>query len=68
MADTADKSKEPTEPLNLRIPKSLKKRFRIWCIEHEVEMTAVLIDAIERMVGKPPAKRHTPRPPAGRGA
>ena len=59
MATPSQKPDEqPGVPLNLRIAPPLKKRFKVWCAEHEVEMTAAVTHWITlALAGKlpPPA-------------
>lgn len=39
MAKPDQPRKTPGVPLNLRIDPALKKRFKLWCVEHDAEMT-----------------------------
>lgn len=38
--------------LNISIPDDLHKRFKIYCVQHGLDMTAVITRLIEKVVAK----------------
>ena len=43
---------EPISTLGVRIPKSLHKRLKLFCVEHEIEIQKFVGEAIEEKLDK----------------
>ena len=43
---------EPVSTLGVRIPKSLHKRLKLFCVEHDIEIQKFVAEAIEEMLNK----------------
>ena len=53
---------EPVSTLGVRIPKSLHKRLKLFCVEHDLEIQKFVAEAIEDKLSEQEQKTSKPAP------